>query len=88
MNDLKRVDAKTALKLNLKELREKRSLSQGRFAELVGISQKSLSEIETGKRWPMHDTLVKMAAVLEVEETDLLVDPGMVAALKYHANRK
>jgi len=88
MNNINRVDAKTALKLNLKELREKRSLSQGQLADLVGISQKSLSEIETGKRWPMHDTLVKLAKILEVEETDLLVDPNMVAALKYHAGRK
>jgi len=88
MNDLRRVDAKTALKMNLKELREKKNMSQGQLADLVGISQKSLSEIETGKRWPMHDTLAKLAQILDVEETDLLVDPNMVAALKYHANRK
>ena len=88
MNNINRVDAKTALKLNLKELREKKAMSQGHLAELIGISQKSLSEIETGKRWPMHDTLVKLATALDVEETDLLVDPGMVASLKYHAGRK
>lgn len=63
-------------------------MSQGDLALKIGISQKSLSEIETGKRWPMHDTLVKLAAVLGVEETDLLVDPGMVATLKYYANKK
>jgi len=47
-------------------------LSQESLAERVGISSKYLSSIERGKENPTLDTLIKLAAALEVELSDLL----------------
>lgn len=88
MNTITRLDAKSALIENMKSLRSKANLTQGELATKIGKSQKAVSEIESGKTWPDYKTIQALATVFGVEETDLLVDPNMVAALKYHANRK
>ncbi len=49
-------------------LRKTRGLSQGNLAEMVEISQTSLSLIELNKRTPHAKTLKKIALALEVTE--------------------
>jgi putative transcriptional regulator len=88
MTDIKRLDAKTALKSNIKTLREKLGMSQGELAAKIGLSQKSMSEIESGKRWPDYKTIQALSKALSAEETDLLSDPNMVSAFNFMSNRK
>ena len=51
----------------LKELRQKRGLTQFQLAEKVEIDPKHLSHIETGRSFPKADLIEKFADVLSVE---------------------
>jgi DNA-binding XRE family transcriptional regulator len=44
--------------------REKRGLTQGQLAELVGCDRVTVAFIESGKRNPGWETLTKLAAAL------------------------
>lgn len=55
----------------IKELRRKKGLSQEKFAELVDISQNTLSYIETGNHFCSAETLEKIIIALEVEPNEL-----------------
>jgi DNA-binding XRE family transcriptional regulator len=54
--------------MNVKQLREEKNLSQGQLAALIGISQTSLSAIETGKSVPRSTTLGRLKRVLAEEQ--------------------
>lgn len=79
------LEIKAALSLNLKQLRENKrkpngdKITQTDVALAIEVTQKSYSEIESGKRWPQHETLVRLAAYFEVEETDLVSDRNLLA---------
>lgn len=51
----------------LKELRQKRGLTQFQLAERVEIDPKHMSHIETGRSFPKADLIEKFADVLNVE---------------------
>lgn len=57
--------------LRIKELRKRRGLSQEKFAELIDISQNTLSYIETGNHFCSAETLEKIITALEVEPFEL-----------------
>jgi putative transcriptional regulator len=58
---------------NLLEIRKRKHLRQTELAKLTGISQKALSELETGKsKGVSFSTLSKLCAVLEVTLDQLL----------------
>ncbi|MEE3410565.1 MAG: helix-turn-helix transcriptional regulator [Treponema sp.] len=61
---------------NLKEKRKERGLKQHDLAEKAGLSEKFLSDIESGRRWGKYDTLVAIANALEIEPFELLLPPG------------
>lgn len=82
------MDAKSALKLNVAALRKKFNLSQIDFAEKAGITQRLVSEIESGKAWPEYRAIQSIAKGCGVEETDLYTDPEMLKALEYLMRRK
>ncbi len=48
------------MKLQIKQEREKHSWTQEYVAERVGITAESVSMLETGKRKPSYDVLVKL----------------------------
>ncbi|MDO5437120.1 MAG: helix-turn-helix transcriptional regulator [bacterium] len=48
----------------IQELRKKAGIKQNELAEKIGISEKHLSKIETGKNYPALDNFLKMAAIL------------------------
>lgn len=52
----------------IKELRKKKKLSQTELARLCGISQTSLSQIETDVSRPSRKTLEHICQVLEIPE--------------------
>lgn len=57
--------------LNLKKLREERSLSLDRLAELTGVSRSMLNQIERGSSSPTIATLYKITTSLKISLTEL-----------------
>lgn len=71
--------------LRIKQLREKKEVSQSELASNVGIARNTLSQYETGKRQPDYNTLLKFADYFGVS-TDYLLgrtdDPKGVAEVQ------
>ena len=53
--------------MRIKELRQKRGLTQDKLSHKVDIDPKHLSRIEVGRSFPSFDTLERMANALHVE---------------------
>lgn len=58
---------------NVKRLREEKHLTQEKFAECVGISEKYLSTIETGRNFGSLETIVALSNALEIEPFELFL---------------
>lgn len=65
------MDLKKDFGQRLKELRNKKGITQYQLAELVGIDPKHMSHIETGRSFPKADLIEKFAEALEIEYTKL-----------------
>jgi transcriptional regulator with XRE-family HTH domain len=52
----------------IKELRKEKGISQTEFAELCGLTQTSLSQIETGTKRPNPKNLSKICKNLQIPE--------------------
>ncbi len=63
-------NTKLALGKRIRELRVQKGLTQEKFAELLGIDQRSVSNIECGNTFPSK-TLFKIADVLDTGLKDL-----------------
>ena len=66
--------ARDPLKLfsdHLRELREKRSLSQQRLSELAGLNRNYVSDVERGRRNPCLQNIVKIAEALDISPSEL-----------------
>ena len=61
---------------NIKEKRKERGLKQRELAEKAGLSEKFLSDIESGRRWGKYDTLLSLANALGIEPFELLLPLG------------
>ena len=61
-----------ALAIRIKELREQKGISQEELAHRAGLSRTGMGFVETGKRWPRLDTLMKVAQGLNVTVDELL----------------
>lgn len=60
------------VKCNLYNIRKRKNLKQTDLSKITGMSQKALSEIETGKsKGVSFNTLLKLCEVLEVKVGDL-----------------
>ena len=57
----------------LKEQREMRGISGSQLAERSGLNQSAISLLDRGKRNPTLDTQVRIAAVLEIELGNVLL---------------
>ena len=55
----------------LKELREKRAISQQRLSELAGLNRNYVSDVERGRRNPCLNNIVKLAEALDVSPAEL-----------------
>ena len=71
----------------LRALRELAGYSQQELADVSGVSQHTISEIELGRRKPQGRTLRKLAKVLGVEVADLLGGPASPKAKAPPAQR-
>jgi len=56
----------------IKELRDQKGISQEELAHRAGLSRTGMGFVETGKRWPRLDTLMKVAQGLNVTVDELL----------------
>lgn len=56
----------------IKQLREKRSLTQRKLAELVLVSSSSITRLESGKSMVSVFTMMKIAEILNVSMADIL----------------
>jgi len=61
-----------ALAKRIKELRLDKGISQEELAHRSGLSRTGMGFLETGKRWPRLDTLVKVADGLNIGVDELL----------------
>ena len=55
----------------IKELQNKKGITQYQLAEMAGIDPKHMSHIETGRSFPKADLIEKFATALEIEYTQL-----------------
>ena len=55
----------------LRELREKRELSQERLSELGGMNRNYVSDVERGRRNPCLWNIVRLAEALDVAPSEL-----------------
>jgi transcriptional regulator with XRE-family HTH domain len=61
-----------ALANRIKELRDQKGISQEELAHRAGLSRTGMGFLETGKRWPRLDTLMKVADGLNISVDELL----------------
>jgi len=59
--------------LAIKSIRKKLSITQQELAEKCGLSQTSLSLIETGVKHPSRRTIVKVCSVLDIPESVIYI---------------
>ena len=58
----------------LKNVRTRRLLTQDELAEMAGVSQSTIANIERNNAEPQFRTIRKLAKALDVEPTELLGD--------------
>lgn len=58
----------------IQKARKQKGLKQSELAEKIGISEKHLSKIETGKNYPALDNFLKIIEVLGLSLKDFGVD--------------
>lgn len=57
--------------LHIKEIRELKGVSQNKLAQMIGMTQGYLSKLESNKKSPTLNMLIKIAEVLEVKPCQL-----------------
>ena len=66
------MDVRLQVGLNFRRLRKERGLTQERVAELTGVSQQYISDLERGERNPTVLTLHELTGPLSAKPKDLL----------------
>jgi transcriptional regulator with XRE-family HTH domain len=56
---------------HVRELREKRELSQTKLAELAGLNRNYVGDVERCRRNPCFDNIIKLAEALNVPPSEL-----------------
>jgi transcriptional regulator with XRE-family HTH domain len=81
------MDMRKLVGRNVRRIRQKKGLTQEKFAEISGFSQQYISGLEQGRRNPTVVTLYELATALGVGHIELLQparggDPSSCARLK------
>jgi transcriptional regulator with XRE-family HTH domain len=66
------MDMRRLVGRNVKRLREKKGLTQEKFAEISGFSQQYISSLEQGRRNPTVITLYELSVALGVNHVELV----------------
>ncbi|MEW6665684.1 MAG: helix-turn-helix domain-containing protein [Thermodesulfobacteriota bacterium] len=72
----RRTTGRVEIGLRLKELRNKRGISQTELAKLVGVTPSTISQVESSMIYPSLPALLKMAEVLSVEASSFFQQSG------------
>ena len=76
-----------ALANRIKELRDRKGISQEELAHRAGLSRTGMGFLETGKRWPRLDTLMKVADGLNITVDELLKGLHKAGKRRYATRR-
>ena len=71
----------------IRQKRKSLGLKQSELAEMVGISEKHLSKIETGRNYPALDNFFRIAEILQLTFSDFGADSLEVHNYSYSKNR-
>ena len=66
------MDMRRLVGRNVRRIRQKKDLTQEKFAKISGFSQQYLSSLENGRRNPTVVTLYELATALDVSHMDLV----------------
>lgn len=66
------MDMRKLVGTNVRRFRQKRRLTQEKFAEISGFSQQYLSDLERGRRNPTVVTLYELALALGTSPVELI----------------
>lgn len=69
-----RMDMRRLVGLNFARLRREKGFTQERYAEISGVTQQYVSDLERGLRNPTVVTLFHLAAALGVKPVDLVAE--------------
>ena len=58
--------------MNIKNLRKRKGLTQKQLAEMCDLSESMISNLESGKKLPSFETLLKLAEALECSTSDII----------------
>lgn len=64
--------------LRIKELRDKKNMSQEELGDRLGVSKAQISKYEKGQNEPPLDKIKKIAEILGVRTEDLIKDKSIV----------
>lgn len=70
------VEEKLEVTNRIREVRIQKGLSQIKLGRMVGLSEPTINRYERGSRRPSRETMLQIAAALEVPLKDLYVDLG------------
>lgn len=73
-------DLKEIVRSNVRMRRKEQGLTQQALAKIIGSSQPTIAQIESGTNTPSLENLVKIAEALEVSP-DLLLRPGIFSEI-------
>lgn len=65
------MDNKQLLGRRIKELIKRKGISQEKLAEMIGVEPTALSNIVTGRNYPLFTTLEKIINVLDINFSDV-----------------
>ena len=72
------MDMRMLVARNVKRIRQKKGLTQEKFAEISGFSQQYISGLERGQRNPTVITLYELAMALGVSHMEIVRPPSRV----------
>jgi len=71
MNNIDEIDVKKLVGQRIREYRQKYKMNQETLAEIIGIDNKHLSNIELGKNMPNPQLLLRIGAAFNIEIKEL-----------------
>lgn len=74
------LDAKKTVSSNIKRIRAEKGLTQVDLSRASGVTQATISRIESGEAWPDYDTIVSLCAALKCEHTEIISHPDLLEA--------
>lgn len=72
----------------IKQIRESKGISRKQLADKLGVTEMSVGRYENNQREPKHDVLIKIAEILEVPVTLLILDDDGMDIFNKHIEKE